>query len=474
MQRCRWCTKQRPRDSYDHVKLLQSHADPKRLAQIHSRVVTSGLDRDRFVAAGLAASYAALDRAGMAAARRVFDRAPHRDTFLWNVMLRAYACAGPPHAQEAVALFARMRASGAPANRYTYTFVVKACAVAGDGAGRIGQAVHALAIRAGMEPHVFVANALVAFYAKCGHVATARKVFDGVAEKDVVSWNSMIAGYAQNGHPDKATALLRSMLRRGAACRPDHATLVAVLPACAASTAVSEGLWAHLYVVKTGVCVDASLATGLIAMYAACVRLDTARAIFDRAPERSQSVYSAMIKAYGSHGYGVEALDVVHLMLANGIAPDDICFVCALSACAHGGLVDDGLRIFDMMRAHGVEKRQVHYACVVDLLGRAGHLSRALRVVEAMPFEPGKDVWGALLSACRLHNDMELAEHAAERLLILEPGNANTTLAQMYDDAGRWDESSSVRRLTRDRGLNKPVASSIVEGVNGCSRWLGD
>ncbi|KAK8460251.1 hypothetical protein SEVIR_2G304500v4 [Setaria viridis] len=366
-----------------------------------------------------------------------------------------------------------MRAStGAPAaaNHYTYTFVVKACAAAGDDdddAGRAGRAVHALAVGAGFDLDAFVANALVAFYARLGDVAAARKVFDVAAAKDVVSWNSMIAGYAQNGRSDEAVALLRSMARRGATCRPDLVTLVAVLPACAASAAVREGLWAHSYAVKNAFRVgDGALASGLIAMYAACGRLDTARAVFDRAPCRSQAVYSSMIQAYGSHGHGVEALDLFHLMLANGVAPDGVCFVSVLSACAHGGLVDDGLRVFDTMGDHGVEKRQVHYACVVDLLGRAGQLTQALGVVESMPFQPGKDVWGALLGACRLHDDMELAERAAERLLVLDPGNAGryAALAQMYDDAGRWDDASRVRRLMRDRGANKPLASSIVEG----------
>ena len=51
----------------------------------------------------------------------------------------------------------------------------------------------------------------------------------------------------------------------------------------------------------------------------------------------------------------LEALDMFHLMLANGVAPDNICFVSVLSACAHGGLVDDGLRVFDTMDVHGVE-----------------------------------------------------------------------------------------------------------------------
>ncbi|GJN34502.1 hypothetical protein PR202_gb23167 [Eleusine coracana subsp. coracana] len=114
----------------------------------------------------------------------------------------------------------------------------------------------------------------------------------------------------------------------------------------------------------------------------------------------------------------------------------------------------------------GVEKRQVHYARVVDLLGRAGQLSRALRGIEAMPFEPGRDVWGALLGACRLHDHLELAEIAAQQLLVVDPGNAGwyAALARIYNDAGRGDDASKVRRLMRDRGMNKPLGSSIVDG----------
>ncbi|RLM84574.1 pentatricopeptide repeat-containing protein [Panicum miliaceum] len=178
----------RPRDSYDVVSLLQSHPDAGRLAQIHSHVVTSGLEGDRFVAAGLVARYAALGRAGVAAARNVFDRAPHRD-----------ASSGT-----------RVPAAG---NRYTYTFAVQACAAAGDDdAGRAGRAVHALAVGAGVDLDVFVGNAFVAFYARCGDVAAARKVFDGVAAKDVVSWNGpgLRAGPWSPGTPRTGTRTRRS------------------------------------------------------------------------------------------------------------------------------------------------------------------------------------------------------------------------------------------------------------------------
>ncbi|GJN34504.1 hypothetical protein PR202_gb23169 [Eleusine coracana subsp. coracana] len=84
-----------------------------------------------------------------------------------------------------------------------------------------------------------------------------------------------------------------------------------------------------------------------------CGRLDAARAVFDRVQDRNQAVYGSMIQAYGSHGHGVTALDVFRLMLANGVAPGDVCFVFVLSACTHGGLVEDGLRLFDMMDARG-------------------------------------------------------------------------------------------------------------------------
>ncbi|MQM09317.1 hypothetical protein Taro_042185 [Colocasia esculenta] len=449
------------KDSHDYTSFLRACVSLKGLKQIHAQIVTAGCGHNPYLAAQLVSKYVELGGAGMRDARHVFDGIVHGDVLLWNVMIRGYAALGPP--EEALRVYCRMRWSSISANLYTYPFVLKACAGTGD--VRNAQKVHGDALKSGLEADLFVVNALVACYAKCGDLATARQLFDEIPMKDPVSWNSMIAGYSQSEHPQEALLLLHKMLRDDTGSKPDYVTLVGLLPACAKLAAAHEGLWIHSYTIKLGMEVDVVLASGLIAMYANSGRLHVARDIFDRVPEKNIVVWNAIIKGYGMYGHASEALYLFSQMLSMGLVPDSICVLSILSACSHAGMVDKGWEIFCLMEEYGVEKVEVHYGCMVDLLGRAGLLQEALEFISSMPIMPGKDVWGALLGACRIHNNVELAEVVAERLFVLDPENAGryVALAKMYVDASRGDDAARMRMMIRERRVRKPPGCSSIE-----------
>ncbi|KAL6198752.1 hypothetical protein ACLB2K_028541 [Fragaria x ananassa] len=364
-------------------------------------------------------------------ARKVFDELTETDEFVWNVVIQGYANVGP--FAEAIKMCNAMRVSGLPPNRYTYPFVLKACGAMRD--GKQGKIVHGQIVKAGLELQVFVGNALVALYSKCGEVEVSRRVFEELPKKDLVNWNSMISGYVANGYLNEGVEVFRAMLLDDGACLPEHATLVCVLPACVEASAVEVGFWIHCYVVKYGVKVDSALGSALITMYANCGRVRASRVIFDWISDKNVVLWSAMMRCYGMHG-----------------------------AC-RGGMVAKGLEIFEKMEEYGVEKNEKHYACIVDLLGRAGLLDRAVQFIESMPIQAGKDVYGALLGACRIHNNIELAEETAEKLFVLDPENAGRyiLLASMYEDVGRWEDAARVRRLIREKNIKKPTGRSSIE-----------
>lgn len=104
-----------------------------------------------------------------------------------------------------------------------------------------------------------------------------------------------------------------------------------------------------------------------------------------------------------------------------GFKPDDITVVSLLTACSHGGLVSEGQEYFDAMeRNYGIKPKKEHYACMIDLLGRTGLLEEAYKLITNMPMQPCEAAWGALLSACRMHGNVELARLSALNLLSLE------------------------------------------------------
>lgn len=171
---------------------------------------------------------------------------------------------------------------------------------------------------------------------------------------------------------------------------------------------------------------------------------------------------------YGLHGQGWEAINLYRAMKLAGVCPNDVTFIGLLTACNHSGLVKEGLELFHCMRDFGIEPRNEHYSCVVDLLGRAGYLDRAYAFILKMAIEPGVSVWGALLSACKIHRCVALGEYAAKKLFSLDPYNTGhyVQLSNLYASSRLWNRVAHLRVLMKEKGLSKDLGYSLIE-VNG-------
>ena len=143
--------------------------------------------------------------------------------------------------------------------------------------------------------------------------------------------------------------------------------------------------------------------------------------------------------------------------------PNDVTFLCVLSACSHVGLVDEGQHYFDYMsRDYDITPRGQHYAYMVDILGCSGWLQEAYEFIKQIPSEPIASGWGTFLGACRMHDNMELGKLAAEKLFYLDPHNSGThvLLSNIYATAGRWDDAAKVRNMMREHGVKKEAGLS--------------
>eukprot|EP01018_Ginkgo_biloba_P029665 Gb_20774 [translate_table: standard] len=448
-------------DEYTFPFVLKACAGLSALEEgkkIHHNIVRSGFRVDIFVATALIDMYAKCG--SIDDARKVFDKMSTRDVVSWSAMIAGYAHNG--RASEALTLFHQMQLEDMKPNSVTFACVLPACAQLG--AMQQGKLIHDYIIRSGFESDVIVGTALIDMYAKCGSLEIARKLFDKMSERNVVSWSAMIAGYAQNGHANEALKLFDQMQLLGV--KPDSVTMVSVLQACAHLGALQQGKWIHDYIIRNHFEADVSVGTALIDMYAKCGSVEVARQCFDKMPKRNVISWSAMISGYGMHGHGDDALTLFSQMQETNTLPDDITFISVLSACGHAGLVDEGWHYFNCMsQYYCITPRAKHYACMVDLLGRAGHLNEAQDFIKRMPLEPDAGVWGALLSACRTHGNIELGKRVAERLFGLEPENAGyyVLLSNIYATAGRWEDVATVRMMMKERGLKKTPGCSFIE-----------
>lgn len=437
--------------------------------EIHNHVIRNGFEFDVIAGNSLIGMYAKCGR--LEDALQVFEKMPQRVVVSWNSMIAGYVLNGI--ANEALKLFNQMLSEDVKPDLVTIRSVLPACANLAD--LQQGKWIHDYVIQQGFHLDVVVGTALIDMYAKCGRIKTARQVFDKMSTRDVVSWSAMIAGYTLSGNSHEVLKLFYEM--RFTNMKPDLATVKSLVPACAYLTALQPGKWIHGYLIKSGFESDVSVGTALVDMYGKYGSIDMARKLFDIMHERDVVSWSAIIAGYGIHGAGEKALELFSEMQKAGLSPDNVTFVCVLSACSYAGLLDEGWQIFDsMIRDYDIRPSVEHYACMVDLLGRVGRLDEAEDFIKKMPLKPDAGVWGALLGACRIHCNIEVGGRVAEQLFCLEPDNAGhyVLLSNMYAAAGRWDDVAKVRTKMKDKRLKMTPGCTLVEINNRVHQFIAD
>ncbi|XP_031284765.1 pentatricopeptide repeat-containing protein At1g08070, chloroplastic-like [Pistacia vera] len=391
-----------------------------------------------------------------------FHRGPQKDLVSWTTLIQAYVKMGYP--REAIQAFFDMCQANLRPDGMTLVIVLSACSKLGDLI--LGTKIHRYIHdnRLILNPDVFVDNALVDMYLKCGNTCLACKVFDEMPVKNVVSWNSMIGGLAQQGKFKEALEKFQRM--QGVGLKPDDVTLVCTLNCCANLGLLELGQWVHGYIDKNHIRADGFIGNALIDMYAKCGSIDKASCVFQNMNCRDVYSYTAMIVGLAMHGEAEKVLHIFAEMSRMGTEPDEVTFVGVLSACSHGGLVEEGRKHFeDMSKVYNLKPQTEHYACMVDLFGRAGLIGEAVELIKNMPIMPDAFVWGALLGACKIHSKVELGEIVMEELVKVEPerDGAYMLMSNIYSSANRWKEALKVRKTMKERNMKKTPGCSSVE-----------
>ncbi|CDP11859.1 unnamed protein product [Coffea canephora] len=447
--------------TFPHVLKACSGLSAVKFGQaVHAQAFRHGLESDVFVQNGLVTLYTKCRKIELA--RIIFDRLVERNIVSWTSIISGCAQNGQPI--EALRIFCEMRKLNVEPDWIVLVSVLRAYSDAED--LEQGKCVHSLVMKMGLEYEPDLLIALTAMYSKCGQIMVAKLLFDLMEVQDVILWNVMISGFAKNGHASKAVELFQKMLMRN--IRPDSVTVQSTILACAHVGSLDQARWMDNYVYNSKFRDDICVKTALIDMYAKCGSVELARKVFDQSIHRDVVLWSAMIVGYGLHGRAREAIDLFNTMKSAGVHPNDVTFIGLLTACNHSGLVKEGWELFHSMRLYAIEPRHQHYACVVDLLGRSGHLEKAYNFIQNMPIEPAVSIWGALLSACKIHRHVKLGEYAAEKLFSLDPLNTGhyVQLSNLYASTRMWEGVAKVRVLMKEKGLTKDLGYSMIE-VNG-------
>ncbi|KAK8518323.1 hypothetical protein V6N13_027795 [Hibiscus sabdariffa] len=339
-------------------KILNQYPDIRTLKKLHSKIFNDRYLRfNPSIAIKLMRAYAACGEP--AVTRHIFDEMTEKNIVFFNVMIRSYV--GNRCYHDALLMFKEVSSHGLRPDHYTYPCVLKACS--GSDNLRVGLQIHSAVVKVGLDLNLFIGNGLIAMYSKCRCLVQARRAFDEMPIRDVVSWNSMVSGYAQNECFDQALDVCREMeLLR---IKPDAGTMSSLLPAVTNTSSDN---------------------------------ISFVKEMFWKLARKSVVSWNVMISVFVNNSLSSEAVDLYSQMEAYGIEPDSFTIASILPACGDLSAIFLGRRIHECINRKKLLPNLALENALIDMYAKCGCLKEAKAVFDQMKF---RDIvsWTSMISA---------------------------------------------------------------------------
>lgn len=356
-----------------NLRLLETKP---RLLNLASKNSTSSPSQDFSLARALRSH---VDSGKMSDALCVFEKMNRAVAYVWNVLIRGFTENGL--FREAIDLYRRMEREGVRVDKFTPTIVLKACAASSSFTE--GTKVHGKLFKVGLDSDVCVCNSLISMYAKTGCIEYAVRVFEEMPVRDMVSWNSMISGYAAIG--DGWNSLVCFLEMQALGMKPDKFSIISALNACSIECFLRSGKEVHSQVLKCGFELDAMVQTSLLDMYNKCRLVDYAKRLFDKINPKNVVAWNALIGGYFLNAQPLESLACLKRMLEDdNLYPDAITIINLLPSCAQLGALLEGKSLHGYAIRIGFLPHVVLETALIDLYGSCGKLKLAEQIFGQM------------------------------------------------------------------------------------------
>ncbi|XAR63352.1 hypothetical protein NMG60_11023260 [Bertholletia excelsa] len=372
-------------------KALSSATSPGDLRKVHALIITLGLGQSGFFSGKLISKYAQFkDPLGSLS---VFcPVSSTNNVYQWNSIIRALTHNG--FFSKALNFYFEMRKLELKPDKYTFPSVINACASLLD--VEMGRLLHNHVLEMDFGSDLYIGNALIDMYARFNDLGRARSVFDKMAIRDVVSWNSLISGYSSNGFWEEALEMFHRS--RVAGVVADIYTVSGVLPACGGLVAIEEGQMIHGIIKKMGTKTDVILSNALLSMYFKFNRLTDCRKIFNDMEVRDTVTWNTVICGYSQLGFFKESIKLFQEMM-HDFEPDLLTITSVLHACAQIGDMEMGKHVHDYMIRNGFECDTTASNILINMYAKCGNLSASRYVFDRIKCEDLVS-WNSLISGC--------------------------------------------------------------------------
>lgn len=447
-------------DCFTFVSILQAclgtSIDQVMLA--YSYIIEGRFESDYYVASALINTLTKFGR--LDDAHRVFDRSEKQNILIWSVLIDGYSQRG--HSRDAISLFQQMKYQHRLSpDAITYSSILKAFS-SGETLHH-GRLIHAFVLEDGFETDQFVASSLISMYARCGSLKDAQCVFERLDHCNIVVYSALTTGFIQHGQSHEALQLFEHMQREG--LEPDEITFVGILDACSNVAALGKGRQVHALMIQIGLELDVFTGSSLIDMYADCGSFEDSCIAFELLPVQTTVIYNSIIAASAQHNNFLSAEQYFKRMVQAGEIPQNVTFLCLLSACNRAGLVDKAcLYLRSMSMEFSITPALEHLNLIVDILGCQRQWKEAEDLLEILPFQCNIVGWMSLLSSCRMHASVDLGRRCFNYVVAMDPAKAAgyALMSNIYARAGLPQNAEKIDELRRYvNGWKKPGKAFI-------------
>lgn len=368
--------------------------------QIHAHVLRRGIERDVSVVNVLIDFYTKCNR--VKAGRILFDGMTVKNVISWTTMISGYM--QNSFDWEAMKLFGEMNKLSWKLDGFACTSVLSS--YASLKALQQGRQVHAYTIKANLESDAFVKNGLIDMYAKSNSLNDARKVFDVMAEKNVISYNAMIEGYSSQEKLSEALELFHEMRVR--LFPPNLLTFVSLLGVSASLFALELSKQIHGLIIKFGVSLDIFAGSSLIDVYSKCCYVKDAKLVFEEMNEKDIVVWNAMFFGYTQQSESEEALKLYSFLQNSREKPNEFTFAALITAASNLASLPHGQQFHNQLVKMGLDFSPFVTNALVDMYAKCGSIEQACKMFNSSIC---RDVvcWNSMISTYAQHGEAEEA-----------------------------------------------------------------
>ena len=365
-----------PPDAFTFPSLLKACTSLELFSHglsFHQRVTVNGYSSDSYIASSLINFYAKFGC--VRSAHKVFDMMPERNVVPWTAIIGCYSRLGDTNM--VFSMYNEMQRQGIRPSSVTLLSML-------SGAPELNQVqcLHGCTVLYGFESDIALANSILNVYGKCGSIEDAKDFFEFMDYRDMISWNSLLSGYAQIGDVRKVLQLLDRMRIEG--MEPDQQTFGSLVSVTTMQSNLKWGKLVHGKVLRAGFYLDAHVETSLIVMYLKCGNIDSAFQIFEQVPDKDVVLWTAMISGLVQNDCADVALTVFCQMLKSRVELSTATIASALAACAQQGSFDLGTSIHGYVLRQGMSLDIPAQNSLVNMYAKCGHLDQSFAYFDRM------------------------------------------------------------------------------------------